>query len=312
MAVAIVLVFSAINYFGLKQGSLAQNILTIAKILSIVAICGLGLLIGKGDWGNFSLGEAIDQTALPGRFSLAMIAVFFAYTGWFASTYVASEIRRPERNIPYSIIGGSLIVTVIYLMMNVAYLYAISIGEMKGVINVGEKAATGLFGVSASSFFSLIILVSILGAINSVILTAPRIYYAMARDGLFFSAAARIHPTYKTPSYSILLQAAWTCILAVSGTFSQLLTYTVVAMLMFSILTGTAIFRLRFSNPDSIRPYKTHGYPWVPGIFILSYILVLANIVYSRPAEAIVGLLIVALGAPIYLYWNRSNATEDH
>ena len=240
-----------------------------------------------------------------------MIAVFFAYTGWFASTYVASEIRQPGRNIPYSVISGSLIVTVIYFLMNVAYLYAIAPNEMRGVINVGEKATTALFGTHAAMFLSVVILVSILGAINSVILTAPRIYYAMARDGLFFRKAATIHPTYKTPSYSIILQAVWTCLLAISGSFSQLLTYTVVAMLCFSIMTGTAIFRLRYSQPNLHRPYKTHGFPWVPAVFILSYCLILVNIALSRPHEALVGLVIVGLGAPIYFYWARSTDSRE-
>ena len=310
-AVGIVLFFSAINYVGVKQGSRAQNILTLAKLISIFAICGLGLTIGKGNWGNFSSGQSIEAGVLPGRLALAMIAVFFTYTGWFASTYVASEIRRPERNIPYSIISGSLIVTAIYFLMNVAYLYALSPDQMKGIINVGEKATTALFGTRAALVLSAIILVSILGAVNSVILTAPRIYYAMARDGLFFKRAATIHPAYKTPSYSIILQAVWTCLLTISGSFYQLLTYTVVAMLSFSIMTGAAVFWLRLSQPDLPRPYKTHGFPWVPGVFILSYCLILVNIVLSQPKEALIGLGIVALGAPIYFYWSRGNATHD-
>ena len=245
----------------MKQGSRAQNILTLAKLISIFAICGLGLTIGKGNWGNFSSGQTIESGVLPGRLALAMIAVF-TYTGWFASTYVASEIRRPERNIPYSIISGSLIVTAIYFLMNVAYLYALSPDEMKGIINVGEKATTALFGTRAAMILSMIILVSILGAVNSVILTAPRIYYAMARDGLFFKRAATIHPAYRTPSYSIILQAVWTCLLTISGSFYQLLTYTVVAMLCFSIMTGAALFGFASDNPISrglTRPMATPG-----------------------------------------------------
>ncbi len=310
-AVGIVLIFSGINYLGVKQGSRAQNILTIAKIFSIVAICGLGLTIGKGSWGHFSSQHVTETSALPGHFALAMIAVYFAYTGWFASTYVASEIRQPERNIPYSVISGSLIVTVIYFLMNVAYLYAIAPDEMRGVINIGEKATTALFGTHTAMFLSVIILVSVLGAINSVILTAPRIYYAMARDGLFFKKAAMIHPTYRTPSYSIILQAAWTCLLTISGSFSQLLTYTVVAMLCFSIMTGVAIFRLRYSEPHLHRPYKTHGFPWVPAVFVLSNCLILVNIALSQPGEALAGFIIVGLGAPIYFYWNKSSIPLD-
>ncbi|MFN8005964.1 MAG: amino acid permease [Terriglobia bacterium] len=305
-AVGIVLVFSTINYLGVKQGSRAQNLLTIAKLASILAICGLGLVVGKGDWGHFSSPASAESNVWQGNFSLAMIAVFFAYTGWFASTYVASEIHRPERNIPYSVIGGTLIVIAIYFLMNVAYLFAVSVNDLRGVINVGEMATTALFGQQAAKFLSIVILISILGAVNSVILTAPRIYYAMARDGMFFRKAAEIHPTFRTPSTSIILQAIWTCLLAISGSFSQLLTYTVVAMICFSIMTGAAIFKLRVSRPDLPRPYKTFGFPWVPAIFVLSYCLILGNIAFSQVREAIVGLAIVSLGAPVYFYWRRA------
>ena len=218
---------------------------------------------------------------------------------------MASEIKEPQRNVPYSIICGTLIVLGGYVFINIAYVYALPIDRMRGVINVGETAARALFGGSASAYVSLAIIVSILGAINSVILTAPRIYFAMARDGLFFRGVAKVHPRFKSPANSIVIQAIWSCVLVFSGTFGQLLTYTVVAMLTFSIMTGLANFILRKSKPDLSRPYKTHGYPWIPATFVLSYLLILTNAMVSRPKEGLLGLGIVGMGVPVYFYWKR-------
>jgi APA family basic amino acid/polyamine antiporter len=176
---------------------------------------------------------------------------------------------------------------------------------MRGVANVGEVAARALFGQAASRYMSLAIVVSILGAANAVILTAPRIYYAMARDGLFFKAVASVHPRFKTPAQSIIVQAIWCCVLVLSGTFGQLLTYTVVPMLAFSILTGVSIFVLRRKQPEVKRPYKTLGYPWVPLIFVSFYIFALLQVLVASPRESLAGLGIVALGIPLYWFWSR-------
>jgi basic amino acid/polyamine antiporter, APA family len=306
LAILIILLFSTINYCGVRAGSLTQNLLTLAKLGAILAIAILGLLLGQGNWRHLSMTQSVTAPAgLLGPLSLAMVAVIFAFTGWFTSTYVASEIKEPERNVPYSIIWGTIIVMVVYVLINVAYLYALPVGQMKGVINIAEAAARALFGDSASVCVSLAIIVSILGAINSVVLTAPRIYFAMARDGLFFPAAAQVHPKFRTPANSIVIQAIWSCILVLSGSFSQLLTYTVVAMLAFSIMTGSANLVLRRNRPDLGRPYRTFGFPWVPGVFVASYVLILVNTVISRPKEGLLGLAIVAMGVPVYFYWKK-------
>jgi basic amino acid/polyamine antiporter, APA family len=306
VAIALVVGFSAINYCGVRAGSLVQNVLTISKLGSVLSIAILGLIVGEGSWEHFSSTHVLaSRVDFLGHLSIAMIAVIFAFTGWFTSTYVASEIKDPHRNVPYSIICGTLIVTIIYVLINIAYVYALPIGHMKGIVNIGESAAVALFGRYASTYVSLAIIVSVLGAINSVILTAPRIYYAMARDGLFFNAAARVHPRFKSPANSIILQGIWSSLLILSGTFGQLLTYTVVAMLTFSVMTGGAVYRLRRTKRDLPRPYKTHGYPWVPSVFIGSYLLILANTLVSRPKEGLMGLGIVGLGIPIYFLWRK-------
>lgn len=309
-AVLIILFFSAVNYCGVRFGSLVQNGLTLAKVGAILAFASFGFVIGAGRWDHFSHSLPLSSLGgLPAQLSQAMIAVIFAFTGWFTSTYVASEIREPQRNVPYSIICGTLLVIATYLVINVAYLYALPVDRMKGIVNVGESAAVALFGSKGSVLVSLSIIVSILGAINSVILTAPRIYYAMARDGLFFRAAGVVHPRFRSPGNSIVIQALWSCLLALSGTFGQLLTYTVVAMLGFCILTATALFTLRRRQPELDRPYRTSGYPWVPALFILGYAMVFTNVLVASPKEALSGLVIVGAGVPAYYYWKRKLKT---
>ncbi len=303
LAIFVILLFSAINYCGVRAGSLTQNILTLAKLGAIVAIAVLGFFLGTGSWHHLAASQSmVSSASFLGQLSLAMIAVIFAFTGWFTSTYVASEIMKPERNIPYSIICGTLIVMVVYVLINVAYVYALPVEQMKGVVNVGEAAARALFGAAASVYVSLAISISILGAINSVIMTAPRIYFAMARDGLFFPMAAEVHPRFKAPANSILIQAAWSCVLVISGSFSQLLTYTVVAMLTFSIMTGLANLLLRRTQPTLSRPYKTHGSPWVPVVFVACHVLILTNTIATSPKESWWGLAIVARGVPVPLH----------
>ncbi len=305
-ALLLILFFSAVNYCGVRFGSLVQNALTLAKLGGILAFVGFGLVVGEGRWDNFSHAlSPTDIAGLPRQLSQAMIAVIFAFTGWFASTYVASEIREPRRNVPYSIICGTLVVVATYFVINVAYLYGLPVERMKGIVNVGESAALALFGHGGSVLVSLSIVISILGAMNSVILTAPRIYYAMARDGLFFRTAGAVHPRFRSPGNSIVIQAVWSCLLALSGSFGQLLTYTVVAMLGFSILTAVALFVLRRRRPELDRPYRTSGYPWVPLLFIFGYLMILANVLVASPREALSGLVIVAAGVPAYLYWKR-------
>jgi APA family basic amino acid/polyamine antiporter len=174
---------------------------------------------------------------------------------------------------------------------------------MRDVVNVGEAAADALFGREVSIVVTLAIIVSILGTINAVVLTSPRVYYAMARDGLFFRAAGWVHPRFKSPANSIVIQALCACLLVFWGSFVQLLTYTTVVMLAFSIMTGIAVFVLRRTRRELERPYKTWGYPWVPGVFVSAYVAILVHVTLSRPKEALFGLGIVGLGIPVYFAW---------
>lgn len=304
MAALIIMAFSAINYVGVEAGSKTQNVLTTIKILIIVSFIGLGFTLGNGDWHHFTISPQADMKVAD-LFGTAMIAVIFTYSGWFASAYLGSEIKKPERNLPLSILIGTLVVMVLYCALNFIYLYAVSVSEMSGVVNIGEKAAYALFGSLPATLMSLFICLIIFGALNSMIMTASRIYYAMSKDGLFVGMMARVHPRYGTPHISITFQAIVSCALILLGTFNQLLTYVVFAMILSSIASGVALFVLRFRHPYLNPSYKVWGYPISPIIFIFAYIWIGIQILLGKPVESIIGIGIILTGVPFYLYWRR-------
>ncbi len=304
MAALIVMAFSAINYLGVEAGSKTQNVFTIIKILIITGFIGLGFSVGKGDWHHFTISTPTD-IKVADLFGTAMIAVIFTYSGWFASAYLGSEIKKPERNLPLSILIGTIVVMVLYCALNSVYLYAVPVSEMSGVVNIGEKAAYALFGQFPATLMSLFICLIILGALNSMIMTASRIYYAMSKDGLFVGMMARVHPKYGTPHISIIFQAIVSCALILLGTFNQLLTYVVFAMILSSIASGIALFVLRFRHPHLNPSYKVWGYPISPIIFISAYIWIGMQILFGKPVESLIGIGIILTGVPFYLYWKR-------
>lgn len=246
--------------------------------------------------GSFPIGELLGP---------AMIAVIFTYSGWFASTYIASEIKDAEKNLPLSLVLGTLIVSVLYFALNFVYLYALPLSEMEGVINIAQKASMVLFGSKAVALVSMAIIIAIMGSMNSTIATAPRVYYAMARDKIFFKKLAKIHPAYKTPHISITVQALLASLLVFLGTFEQLLSYVVFAMLFSSIATGLSIFILRIRYPGMERPYKTSGYPFTPILFVCTYLWIAFQILLHKPYESIIGIAIIATGIPFYFYWRK-------
>jgi len=304
VAAAVILLLSFINYRGIKRGSNIQNLFTVLVIVSIFLLIILGFSSHSGDISYLNPPLSGDSP-LSGLLGPAMIAVIFTYSGWFASCYIAGEIKDAERNLPLSIIGGALIVTALYLALNLVYLYALPVEEMKGVVNVAQKASMALLGPEAGLLVSGVIIVAILGSINAAIATAPRVYWAMARDGIFPEKLAMLHPRYKTPHISILLQALLASAMVFIGRFEQLLSYVVFAMLLSSIACGLSVFVLRIRYPDMRRPYKTPGYPITPLLFIGAYLWIAVQILINRPCEAMVGIAIIATGIPFYLYWKR-------
>jgi basic amino acid/polyamine antiporter, APA family len=295
---------TAVNYVGLKEGTWLQNIVTLAKVGSLVGLAGIGLLMpARVEASLFSSLPSGGSGALLAAFGVAMVAALWSYDGWYAVTNMAGEMRKPAKDLPMGIIGGTLAITILYTVTNLVYVRTLSVEEMAATGRIGETAATTLFGDLGGRVITAAVLVSIFGCISSTILYAARIYLPMAEDGSFFPILARIHPKYRTPSACLVVQGIWGIILTFSGTYDQLYTYVVFAAVVFHTLTGIAVFVFRKTRPNHPRPYRTWGYPIVPVVFILSSAMLVANTLFERPVESLIGTALLALGVPVYLYW---------
>ncbi len=304
-----ILLPTIINIIGTGFGKIIQNILSVIKIAVLVAIIVLGFTIGKGMTIDFSLNPSgLNIGNLISGFGIALIAVFWAFDGWNNITIVAGEIKNPGVNIPRTLILGTLFVTILYILINYIYLYTLPVDEISGVVRVAEKTTAVLFGGTTAAIISAAVIISTFGSINGSIITGPRIMYAMSKDGLFFKSAAKIHPKFKTPAISIVMQAAWAIILVFSGTFEQLLTYIIFVSVIFWIFASTSVFTLRKKFPDLPRPYKVWGYPYVPFIFIIASIIIMINTLIEKPVESFAGIGITLIGIPVYYYWKKKDS----
>ncbi len=302
-SIGAVLILSGIHYVGVRQGVLLQNILTTLKIGSLLGIILLGVLVGKGSTEHFVPFFEMSKIADPSVFGAAFIPVIFAYAGWNAVIYLAGEVKQPEKNLPRALLWANLLVILLYLSINVVYIYGVPVTQMQGALRVSEAATTALLGYQTSAWITAIITVSIFGALNVVTMLGPRIYYAMAQDGVFFRGLARVHPTFGTPSNAIVLQGLWSCILILTGTFDALFTYVSVVISLFSALTVGSVVVLRFKRPDLKRPYKLWGYPFLPIFFVLVSLWIAWGSLASKPWESFGGVVIVSLGIPAYFFW---------
>jgi APA family basic amino acid/polyamine antiporter len=304
-AVAAILVLTVVNHLGLKEGVWVQNVLTVLKIGAIVGLGVLGLLVPARAHPDLFARAGSVPGGLLAAFGVAMIAALWTYDGWYGLTCSAGEMRDPGRSLPLGLILGTLVVMAMYLLLNLVYLRALPIPEMAGTQRVAESAAGALFGATGARLTSLVVLVSAFGCLSATILYSSRIYLPMAEDGLFFRSLARVHPGYRTPVASLWAQSAWSVLLAVSGTYSQLYTYVIFASVVFHAMTAAAVFLLRRRRPDHPRPYRTWGYPAVPALFILACLLLIGNTLAESPVESLWGLGFVALGAPAYALFRR-------
>ncbi len=311
VAVFSILVLSAVNYFGIKSGVVVQNIFTFLRIGSVAVLVVMGLTLGKksgvSDFGKLFPGGGTFDFRL---FGLALIAVLWTFDGWYSVNCTAEEVKRPERNIPLGLILGTLSVTVIYLLMNIVYVLALPVDQMKGVTRIGELVSTQLFGPSATQFIAAMIMVSIFGCLSATIIYGPRVYFAMAEDKAFFRNMSYIHPKYNVPTKAILWQAVWSSLLCFSGTYKDLFEYVVFALVIFFAGTGLAVVVLRFKQPKTPRPYKTWGYPVLPVFFVLINLAIFVNTVWAQPIKSLIGLIILAAGIPAFLYWKAKARKE--
>jgi APA family basic amino acid/polyamine antiporter len=309
LAVSVILIFTFIHYRGIKYGARIQNVLTLLKVLLIAVLLIAGFASGNGDFTNFKDGEkALSGLAGFKTIGLSLMWIMFAYSGWNASTYLGAEIKNPSKILPRSLIYGTGIVLFLYLGINVLYVYSINPGDMKDVISVGGLAMGNLFGKSAEILFSLLIAFALFSSLSAFIIIGPRVYYSMAKDGLFFRSAAKIHDRFQVPSNSILFQCLIAVILAFSGTFEQVLTYMGFALGIFPLMTVIGVWRLRKNNPEAIR---LKGFPVTQIIYIISGVLILFLSYLERPLESSIALLTVVVGIPAYYIFKRTNGNNS-
>jgi len=308
----LITVLTYVNVVGLRWGTLLQNLSTWTKFVAMAAFVILGFAIGKGDWSHFrahgvGLTMGLHPAQLLSAMGVALIAVFWAYDGWVYITWVAGEVKEPRRNVPLAMVLGVLVVGAIYVGMNMTYLYALPLGEIAQHETIAHAAAAALFSPHAAVWLSLMIAVSCFSAAATCTLSGARVYLAMAQDGVFFKRMAVIHPQWRTPAFSLIGQGIWAALLTVSGRYDQLYTYVIYGMVLSYTLTVIGMFILRWKRPESPRPYRCAGYPWLPAIYVLVGAAWTLNTILTRPAEAFWGTAIVLIGVPGYLYWKRSD-----
>ena len=299
--------FTGINYRGATAGALVQKLFTLAKVLGIaVIVCGTFF------WSGKAVASPTVSTAFSmSSFGTALIASLLAYDGWVQLSFVAGEIRNPQRNILLALALGSCACIVIYLLANLAYLHVLSIPEIAASEHVGATLAERVLGSGGGTFVSLIILVSIIGTLNGCFLTSPRVYFAQAHDGLFFRKFAEVHPRYQTPGFAILAQGLWAAVLLVSGSYETLLDYAMFAIWLFYGLMIAGIVVLRRKQPDLERPYRMWGYPISAALFLAVTGWFLLNMLVTRPVPSLTGLLLIATGVPVYLLWARRGSRVE-
>ncbi len=345
MAVLVVIFLSVLNVFGVRLGAAVQNIFTFAKTAALLGLVLLGAFIGRNAqaiaanfganfWHNagFSslhpvqvgVGGPIALVGMVTIIAVAQVGSLFSSDAWNNVTFTAGEVRNPQRNLPLALAIGTGVVILIYVMANFVYLSVLPMaGDPQGTTILArgiqhaseERVATAvmqqIFGSGGAQIMALLILVSAFGCNNGLILSGARVYYAMAKDGLFFRSAAKLHPKYRTPAHSLMMQCVWTCVLCLSGSYGQLLDYIIFAVLVFYILTIAGLFVLRVKQPNAPRPYRAIGYPVLPAIYILMAVFIDIVLLRYKPQYTWPGLIIVLLGIPVYYLWSsRSRAAR--
>ncbi len=345
MAILLSILLSLINVLGIKTGAAIQNIFTAAKVLALAALAFLGFAFARNPqaslanfhgnfWHNASLsarhavqvgvGGPIVLVGTLTILAVAQVGSLFSADAWNNVTFTAGEVKNPSRNLPLSLALGTGVVIALYIACNFVYLMALPFEGVEGGATilargithasedrVATAVMTQMFGATGGLLMAGAIMISSIGCMNGLILSGARVYYAMAKDGLFFRNVAKLHPTYKTPAVSLMVQMVWTCILCISGSYGQLLDYIIFAVLVFYILTIVGLFVLRRTHPDVPRPYKAVGYPVVPIIYIVMALFIDVVLLRYKPQFTWPGLIVVLLGIPVYYAWSRSSRMQE-
>ena len=319
LAIASIFALTWINVRGVRVAAFIQTLLTSVKVLSLLALILLGLTIGRsGVASAANFGAAfwpeggVGLGVLP-LLGAAMVGALFAMDAWNNVGFAADELQKPSRDLPFAMLTGVVIVTVLYVSANVAYLSVLDIDSIAHAPEdrVATAVLQAIFGAPGMYVMAVAIVISTIGCNNGLILSGARVYYAMARDGVFFRGAEALHPTHKTPAFGLFVQAGWASVLCASGTYSQLLDYVVFAALMFYLLTAIGLFALRRKRPDAERPVVVPGYPWLPAAYALLTAALCLDLLVEKPQYSWLGLGIVALGLPVYALWRWWGAANS-
>jgi APA family basic amino acid/polyamine antiporter len=311
-ALALVWTLTAIHARGVLAGGVLQRLLTTTKVTALVLLILGGVAFGKGSWDHFFIQS---QHVAPSSAAAAtgLVFVFYTYIGWNVAGYVAGELADPTRTLPRIVIGGTVVVALLYLSINVVYFYALPVtilGEPP-LLPVAEKAAAALWGPGSARFLALLLCLSIMGGVSAMIWAGPRVYWAMARDGVFLKFFSHLDGATSAPVRAIVLQSLWASILILTGTFEQLILFGGAVLALFTAFTVGAVFILRFRYPDLPRPYRIPWYPIVPLFFILATLSLVATIVMTRPGEALMGLGTIMTGALVYWFLFKPADSSD-
>jgi APA family basic amino acid/polyamine antiporter len=316
-AIVVILLLTAVNCRGLREGAVVQNIFTVAKVGGLLALVVIGFFL-PADPAAVSVNFG---RLFPGAISLGVLSILggslvgslFSSDAWNSVTFTGSEVINPKRNLALSLLLGTVTVSAIYLAANVVYMRVLPLAAIAAAPEdrVGTLAAQHLIGSGGLTFINLCILISTFGCTNGLILAGARVYYAMARDGLFFRRVGEVSPSRHTPAFSLVIQAVWAALLTLSGTYSDLLDYVIFAQLLFYVFTVSSIFVLRKKRPDLERPYKTFGYPVLPGLYVLLAALVALDLLWVKPKFTWPGLIIVLTGVPVFFLWRRRGSVPE-
>jgi basic amino acid/polyamine antiporter, APA family len=307
VAVLAIAFVTFINVVGLRRAATFQNIAAWLKFAAIAVFVGLGIAIGKGSGAHFSTPAPMEHpTALPITIVIALTGVFWAFDGWNYITCAAGEVKDPQRNIPKALVYGVITVGAIYLSLNISYLYAVPLAQIKQERTIAQAAAVTLFSPAAGRWMSLLITVSCFGAASACTLAGARVVYAMAGDRAFFPQLSYVHPRYRTPSRSLIVLGAWSAVLALSGKYDELYTYVMFVGVIMYVASVGAVFVLRIKRPELPRPYRCTGYPVFPALYLVAGTIWAVIVAYERRYEAVAGALIMLIGVPGYVYWRRS------
>ncbi len=318
LTILLILTLTFLNSRGLKGAAAFSTWITRMVIVGLLAIVVSGLLFGSGSFANFQTPASnyvprdwTDFELIKAMFA-ALLAAFWAYEGWNTVGFIGGEIKNPNRNLPLALFSGMMIIIGAYVVVNFTYLYVLPIDQLVGVHQAKNQIAAvevvrHFAGGMGATLISIIIIITTLGCTNATILMPPRVYYAMAKDGLFFPRAAEIHPTYHTPNPALWMQGAWACLLVLSGSFDQLTDMLIFAAFFFYGATAFGVFILRRREPNAERPYKVWGYPVVPALFVLFCAALIIITCINHPREAGLGVVLMLTGVPLYFYWNSKN-----